>query len=399
MKRNKTIQKKIIHAACFLTALALVCCLCFLPFFTVTARADTPTDEIEHFIITVDVEDDASLRMTYHIDWKVLDDEKYGPLEWVDIGVPNSNHSEVTALSDNIDHINDKGSSLEIYLDRNYYRDEVASFEYSFIQDHMYQIDRYVEGETVFAYTPAWFDGIEVKDLTIRWNADKAGAWQPDCLMEDGYLVFSTGLQAGERYSMTVAYPNDAFAFSTDRQAGGDGDTDWNTDSDDNYNNYDDDDDSVYIVVGAIVCLYVFLIGPLMLIIRFFRWITSGTGFGGGGGSTEYRKKITRTKIEYYETCPGCGAGRVEGKDKCPYCGHNMIKSKEIVEEKDLEKPETYSKTGTYRYGSHPNTYIHVNVVNVPVGRTYKSSRSGPHSSGKSHSSRSSSCACACACA
>jgi hypothetical protein len=100
----------------------------------------------------------------------------------------------------------------------------------------MYQIDRYVEGETVFAYTPAWFDGIEVKDLTIRWNADKAGAWQPDCLMEDGYLVFSTGLQAGERYSMTVAYPNDAFAFSTDRQAGGDGDTDWNTDSDDNYN-------------------------------------------------------------------------------------------------------------------------------------------------------------------
>ena len=42
------------------------------------------TDEIENFTITVDVNEDASLQMTYHIDWKVLDDS-IGELEWIDL--------------------------------------------------------------------------------------------------------------------------------------------------------------------------------------------------------------------------------------------------------------------------------------------------------------------------
>ena len=183
MKTNKT-KNRFTAKVFFLTALLLALILSFTSPFAQSARAAEPTDEIEHFIITVDVQEDASLLMTYHIDWKVLDDETYGPLEWVNIGLPNSHHSDVTAIQ-NVNNINDKGSSLDIYLDRNYYEDEVVSFEFSFVQDHMYQIDRYVEGETVFAYTPAWFDGIEVKDLTIRWNADKAGAWQPDCVQDN----------------------------------------------------------------------------------------------------------------------------------------------------------------------------------------------------------------------
>ena len=44
-----------------------------------------PTDEILNFTITVDVNEDASLKMTYHIDWKVLDNEEYGPPEWVNL--------------------------------------------------------------------------------------------------------------------------------------------------------------------------------------------------------------------------------------------------------------------------------------------------------------------------
>ena len=150
----------------YLTAVLMILSMCFLAPFTMTVRADSPTDEIEHFRITVDVQEDASLKMTYHIDWKVLDDEEYGPLEWVDIGMPNANHSDVTALGSSIDHIKDNGRSLAIYLDRSYYEGEVASFEFSFTQDHMYQIDRFVQGETVFAFTPAWFDGIEISSLS-----------------------------------------------------------------------------------------------------------------------------------------------------------------------------------------------------------------------------------------
>ena len=161
-------RAKISAKILLISALLLAIVLSVSAPFAMSARAAGPTDEIEHFIITVDVQEDASLLMTYHIDWKVLDDETYGPLEWVDIGLPNSHHSEVTARSSSISRIEDKGSSLAVYLDRDYYEDEVASFEFSFLQDHMYQIDRFADGETAFIYTPAWFDGIEVEDLTIK---------------------------------------------------------------------------------------------------------------------------------------------------------------------------------------------------------------------------------------
>ena len=260
MKYNTKRTKEKKRIALLLTAVLMVFCLSVLAPFPIAARADEPTDEIEHFIITVDVQEDASLLMTYHIDWKVLDDATYGPLEWVNIGLPNSNHSDITPLSDNISRIDDDSSSVSVYLDRNYYADEVASFEFSFVQDHMYQIDRFAEGETAFIYTPAWFDGMEVKDLTIRWNADKAGAWQPDCLQDNGYLVFSTALSSGEHYTITVAYPNDAFAFSVDRQADS-----GSSGGDDGYG-YDSEDDTVAIIGGLIV-LIVFVILPLIFLL------------------------------------------------------------------------------------------------------------------------------------
>ena len=103
------------------------------------------TDEITNFTITVDVNEDASLEMTYHIDWKVLDDS-IGELEWIDLGVPNKYHENITPLTDTIDYITDYGNSLSIYLDRGYGEGETVSLEFSMTQDHMYQIDKWVEG-------------------------------------------------------------------------------------------------------------------------------------------------------------------------------------------------------------------------------------------------------------
>ena len=278
--------------------LAMFCLIMSAP-LAMTAKAADATDEIEHFLITVDVQEDASLLMTYHIDWKVLDDVQYGPLTWADIGVPNRNHTDVTAISDNIDHIEDKGNTLAIYFDQSYYADDVASFEFSFVQDHMYQIDRFAEGETAFIYTPAWFDGIEVKDLTIRWNADKAGAWQPECVQDGGYLVFSASLSAGERYSVTVAYPNDAFAFSVDRQADGGGSSGGGSSGSEFTM-----EDLPYAILGLVFFLMIFVM-PIIFFIKFVRWIAGGLGFGSDSDSPEMEKKITRTKIVYYENCPG----------------------------------------------------------------------------------------------
>ena len=86
------------------TVIALV--LMFLP--AVHSHAEA-TDRIKDFAITVDVNEDASLQMTYHIDWEVLDDS-IGKLEWIDLGVPNYYHDNIVPLSDTVDHINDNGN-------------------------------------------------------------------------------------------------------------------------------------------------------------------------------------------------------------------------------------------------------------------------------------------------
>ena len=342
-----------------------------------------PTDEILDFTITVDVNEDASLNMLYHIDWEVLDDS-VGELEWIDLGVPNRYHENITPLSDTIDHIEDKGSSLNIYLDQSYEEGETVSVDFSMTQDHMYQIDKWVEGETVYTFTPAWFDSMEVDSLTIRWNADDAGAWQPDCYEDDGYLVFETSLSEGDRYTISVTYPNDTFGFVPERQAAGSG------------GGGDSGESEGFSASGIFVAVLAIIIGlgcfvvPIIIIVKFVKWFAGGAGFG----SDREGKKITRTMIEYYPNCPNCGAPREEGKDSCPYCGRSMIKKKEVVEESEIENPEKYTKNGTYRYGNSPNTFIFVNVASTPSSRTHTRSSGGSH-----HSSCASSCACACACA
>lgn len=182
------------------------------------AAAAAPTDKILDFTITVDVNNDASLNMLYHIDWKVLDDS-IGKLEWIDLGVPNRYHEDLQPKSSTIDHIDDKGSSLAIYLDRAYAEGETVSIDFSMKQDHMYQIDKWTEGETAYTFTPAWFDNMEVGKLTIRWKAENASSWQPDCLQDQGYLTFGTSLSSGDKYTISVVYPNDAFGFASERQA------------------------------------------------------------------------------------------------------------------------------------------------------------------------------------
>ena len=247
-------------------------------FYAAASSFAAATDEILNFTITVDVNQDASLNMTYHIDWKVLDDS-IGKLEWIDLGVPNSYHESIFPHSDTIDRIEDNGNSFAIYLDRPYGENETVSIDFSMIQDHMYQIDKWRQGETVYSFTPAWFDGMDVDELTIRWNADNAGAWQPDCIQEDGYLVFTASLSAGERYTMMVVYPNDAFGFDIDRQYSDESYTDNTVIKSSNDENG----------FGAFVFLMVVLaimIAVFVQIRKFFTWLLGGTGFG-SGTSTE----------------------------------------------------------------------------------------------------------------
>ena len=384
-------------------ALSLLICLCMLiPSFVF---ADSPTDEILSYQITADVNSDATVTFTYHIDWKVLVSDGIGPMSWVTVGIPNSCIVDSGAISNNISYVNyvsDYGSSLEIGFTDEYYKDEVCSFDFFVTLDNMYSVDAVKEGETVIYFTPGWFNEITVDEIIVRWNSTGLLSWSDGCLIEDGYNVWTASLGPGEKISLRLNYANDAFAFDTSKYV-------IQGDEGDYYESgiYEDSPSTVFF--SGLVCLLI-----AFLVIRAFaravkKGYESATGFA--MGQTE--KKITRTKVEYYDFCPGCGAPHEEGERNCKYCGRDMVKSEEIIEEESTNEDDKnamkYDKAGEYRYGSNPNTFVRVNVVRVPVriptsgsSRSSSSSRSSGRGGSCAHSSCAcacASCACACACA
>ena len=363
----------------------ILCLMMLLPVIAMRAAA-ADLDEILNYTITVDVNEDATLHMVYHIDWKVLDSTSEGQLEWVKIGVPNSHYSSMEGRSDAVRRISGMNENGETYaridLDRAYYAGEVAQIEFELTQDYMYQVDMMTEGETVYRLTPGWFDDIRVDEMTIRWNADKVLSHDPDSVVEGGYCTWTKPLSKGEKYRVTVTYPNDAFGFDTSKEilSGTERSSDGSGGG-----------DGFYAFLGMLFVLTPIVLAIALPILHF----KNSANLTGG------RKKITRTKVEYYPVCQGCGAARPEGANNCAYCGRSFIKSEEVVEEKDIppEEKELRRKNtnGLYRYSHDPNTYIRVNVINVPAPRTHSSSRSS--GSSRSSSCFHSSCACACACA
>ena len=350
--------------------------------FAVPVFADT--DEILNYTIAIDVNDDATLNINYHIDWKVLDSGSgIGPLTWMKIGIPNSHVIETKGLSDTVDHINRSGNYVEVYLDKSYYEGDVASVDFLVVQDYMYQVNKFTEGETVYSFTPGWFDDIKVDKLVIRWNNNKALSFTPDCFMEGDDYVWESKLSKGERYTVTVTYPNDAYGFdlskSSDNNDGGE------------KNAVTDLIETILGFILMVACMGIPIGIPILLGYLFNR------GFSGGGPTIN---KTTRVKVTYFDSCPACGAPRKDGAKFCEYCGKSFVKSEETITEEQLKKEEkaaaAFTKNGEYRYGSSPNTFIRVNSVRVPNPHYRAPSRSsGSHHSSCAHSS----CACACACA
>lgn len=355
----------------------LIFALCFLTAGQKAFAYDGPTDEITKYEITVDVNEDATLNIRYHIEWKVLESDEAGPLSWVKIGIPNKHVLKSEAYSDNIRKLSvdtSDGCYAKVYFKDDYYEGQTVSFDFMLVQDNMYQVDKPQEGMVKYVFTPGWFDEIAVKELVVRWNHDKADSWSPDSFMENGYLLWGTRLSAGERFSVDVVYPNDAYAFHLDKE-------------------YDDGSNSDS-TVEVFMILFVVIFALVMVVTVIFSSVREYGKSANLGAA--YETKITRTKIVYYPVCEGCGGVRAEGKDCCASCGRDMIQSKEIIEEKKV-KPEDrealwYKKNGTYHYSSDPHTYVRVNTIRVP------SSRPRTTSSARSSCAHSS-CACACACA
>ncbi len=169
-------------------------------------------DEITNYEVVVEPRmNDGSLDITYQITWKVLDSTTEGPLEWVQIGTPNSNFDNPIALTKNIKSITPyNGSYVKVVFNRKYYAGEQVTFKYKIHQSYMYKISL---GKCKYSFTPAWFTNARIDKMTVKWNMDEVKSSNAKS-KEDNYLVWTkTNMAKGEKIKINVKYNKNAFGY------------------------------------------------------------------------------------------------------------------------------------------------------------------------------------------
>ena len=116
---------------------------------------------------------DGSLAIRLIFRWKALEDLPAANSQQggVKIGIPNGSIRDMTALTDNIDDIQYDNSYAYVDFVHGYDAGEEFSFSFSWVQEYMYRLNG---GAVVYDYTPGWFDGILVDEMTLTWH-DPAG--------------------------------------------------------------------------------------------------------------------------------------------------------------------------------------------------------------------------------
>ncbi len=202
---------------------AFITCICVfvmgLNIAPMGAQARNPLDEIQDYIIQVDMRPDGTMDIKYHIEWKVLDSTSEGPLEWVKVGCPNMHVDEITALTENIKEIRyyaDNGAYIRVDFDRQYEKGEIVKFDYSIHQSYMYVIEDDAH-LCRYSFTPGWFDDIDVKHIRIEWS-DRNVIESTAQRTENNYLIWEDELSAGERLNASVKYNLDTFSANPEEQ-------------------------------------------------------------------------------------------------------------------------------------------------------------------------------------
>ncbi|MBR3157821.1 MAG: hypothetical protein IKF14_01835 [Atopobiaceae bacterium] len=412
-------MRKKLAAALLVLVLALVA-----PLSTAWAAGDL--DEIVDYNISVTANSDATLSMTYHIEWKVLDSTSEGPLTWVRVGIPNEHYNKLEGLSRTVKSIrydSSGGDYARIDLDKAYYAGDVVKFDFKLVQDYMYRVTGNPAEKATYEFTPGWFDDVKVDNLEVRWNARDVADVSPSARQDDGYYVWNTSLSKGERFTVSVTYPIDALAFDAGKS---------------NASSGRKGSSVVFVAVLSIIgfavivavirsvmkkggstdvkgCMRVLLIvlllpmmvslGPVGWVALYFILRKMGTDRYASGSGFVSSAQVKRTKIVYCRHCTECGTPREGSQTVCSNCGHSLIWSETPVSEDEVPSElKDKVQDGEYAYGNVPDTYLVVRtipaVVPAHVVHTTTRHRSTRHRSSTHRSgSRSRSCACACACA
>ncbi|MBQ9837809.1 MAG: hypothetical protein IJO41_07395 [Oscillospiraceae bacterium] len=267
----------------FLTLL----CLCLLMVgFSVTTAFAGDWDYIDEYHVTVapNVED-GSLHIEARFRWTVLEE---GPVEWLQIGIPNGSIREETALTDNIDSLAYDNSFMYVYFDRGYDDGESFEFAYSWVQEYMYRL---VDGTMVsYDYTPGWFDEANIGLMTLTWlgvdgtaaefypfYSGSEGELVTEPLADGGFRMTGENLGHGATMTITAQYPSWPTELYWENSAENMPTDQWEDDfywEDDYY--YEDDSGDIGVIFTVI-----FIIAVIVII----RAAARGDGYAAGFGT------------------------------------------------------------------------------------------------------------------
>ena len=170
-------------------------------------------DRINKYYITVEPRNDATLDITYDIEWEILD-KNSTYLDVVKIGVPNEHYDSIRVLTSNIAKIEKDKTNPAILLV--YFRNpgdglRKINFKFSIHQKNICTVNNSI---VRYSYTPGWFDEIEVKDIKVFWNSKDVLDASSKEIDSDGYYVWKDKLKKGEKLSLNVTYPESTFKLT-----------------------------------------------------------------------------------------------------------------------------------------------------------------------------------------
>lgn len=169
----------------------------------------TPLDKIHEYKITVNPNDDGTLKMKYYLKWEVLE-EGDGGVDFITVGVANRFVYDIKGLSGNIkdiDYSSEDGSTIRIDFKNIYHKGDIFEVEFSFTQKRIFSI----KGDEVqYSFEPGWFEEIQVDKLTVYWN--NSNVLKNNATgSESDYLKWETALDYGETIKVNLVYSKDHF--------------------------------------------------------------------------------------------------------------------------------------------------------------------------------------------
>ena len=218
----------------------LVCVLLLAALLPLTAQTAFAQDYDRILSYHVDVTpnvNDGSLAIRLSFRWKALEDLPASNSQQggVKIGIPNGSIRDMQALSANIDDIQFDNSYAYVDFTRGYDAGEEFDFSFSWVQEYMFRLEN---GIVSYDYTPGWFDGIRVDEMTLTWH-DPAGVigTAAQGITENGdHILTATDMDYGDRLSLAVTYADwptalDESYSADNRPDGNDYDYDYGGDS------------------------------------------------------------------------------------------------------------------------------------------------------------------------